>query len=262
MTGGREPGRQRGSVVIVIAHDECSAEITIEGRTQVVTGAIPKETRRAALDAATAYAAHLGRSVLVNARDANGAWQLIISPTGVVRAAGGSEAELVVRPDTQGRGRGRKIALALTGGALAVLAAVGVGAVWVVRGSDVTGTEVNGGDIEGSGIRLETRPRRPGSASKRRGGCRPGPGPARPSPPTAPWPRSSTPMTSSSSSAPTGSRRGRPNCPCPPPPSRARRPSLAPTAVGESRSRTTRRCGGGRPAAGTPKPSSCPRTPA
>ncbi|ASU84402.1 hypothetical protein CDO52_17790 [Nocardiopsis gilva YIM 90087] len=161
MSSGREPGRQRGSVVIVISRDEHSAEVTIEGRTQVVTGSIPKETRRAALDVATGYAAHLSRSVLVNARDANGSWQLIISPTGVVRAAGGSEAELVARPSAKRQGKGKKVALALSGGALAVVAAVGVGVVWV-WGPDLIGTEVNGGSAEESGVILETRAAPPG----------------------------------------------------------------------------------------------------
>ncbi|CAM3774289.1 hypothetical protein GCM10009799_13350 [Nocardiopsis rhodophaea] len=161
MSGRREPGRQRGSVVIVISRDEHSAEITIEGRTQVVTGSIPKETRRAALDVATGYAAHLGRSVLVNARDANGAWQLIISPTGVVRAAGGSEAELVARPAAKRQRKGKKVALALSGGALAVVAALAVGAVWV-WGPDGTNTTVNNGGAEESGVLLEARAAPPG----------------------------------------------------------------------------------------------------
>src|SRR5690606_22325249 len=75
------------TAVIVIAPDERSAEIVIEGHRQVVTGLAPKDTRRAALDVATGYAARIGQPVLVDARDANGYWRLVATPDGVVQAA-------------------------------------------------------------------------------------------------------------------------------------------------------------------------------
>ncbi len=51
------PGHSRPTVVIVVAPDERSAEIVIEGQRRLVQGQAPKETRRAALDVATGYAA-------------------------------------------------------------------------------------------------------------------------------------------------------------------------------------------------------------
>ncbi|WP_316042189.1 hypothetical protein [Nocardiopsis sp. CNR-923] len=65
MSRASRPGRTRPTVVIVIAPDERSAEISIEGHRQIVTGHVPKETRRAALDVATGYAARIGQPVLV-----------------------------------------------------------------------------------------------------------------------------------------------------------------------------------------------------
>ncbi|MFD0776676.1 hypothetical protein ACFQZ2_22315, partial [Streptomonospora algeriensis] len=119
-----------GPVVLVVSADERSAEITIDRHTRTVFGATPKETRNAALDLAAEYAAHLGRPVLVNARDGNGAWQLIVSPTGVVRAAGGTEAALL--SGKRKPKRGRRIALAAVGAVLA-LAVLAGGAVAAVR---------------------------------------------------------------------------------------------------------------------------------
>ncbi|SIO84917.1 hypothetical protein [Nocardiopsis sp. JB363] len=87
MSRASRPGHPRPTAVIVIAPDERNAEIVIEGRRQVVQGQAPKETRRAALDVATGYAAHIGQPVLVEARDANGFWRLIATPDGVVQAA-------------------------------------------------------------------------------------------------------------------------------------------------------------------------------
>ncbi|MFC9089614.1 hypothetical protein [Nocardiopsis dassonvillei] len=87
MSRESRPGQSRPTAVIVIAPDERSAEIVVEGRRQVVTGQTPKETRRAALDVATGYAARIGQPVLIDARDANGYWRLVATPTGVVQAA-------------------------------------------------------------------------------------------------------------------------------------------------------------------------------
>jgi flagellar basal body-associated protein FliL len=87
MSRESRPGQSRPTAVIVIAPDERSAEILIEGHRQLVTGQAPKETRRAALDVATGYAARIGQPVLIDARDANGYWRLVATPTGVVQAA-------------------------------------------------------------------------------------------------------------------------------------------------------------------------------
>ncbi|WP_150252559.1 hypothetical protein [Nocardiopsis deserti] len=87
MSRESHPGQSRPTAVIVIAPDERSAEILVEGHRQVVTGQEPKETRRAALDVATGYAARIGQPVLIDARDANGYWRLVATPTGVVQAA-------------------------------------------------------------------------------------------------------------------------------------------------------------------------------
>lgn len=81
------PGHPRPTAVIVVAPDERSAEIVIEGQRQVVQGQAPKETRRAALDVATGYAARIGQPVFVEARDSNGYWHLLATPDGIVQAA-------------------------------------------------------------------------------------------------------------------------------------------------------------------------------
>ncbi|GAA1770082.1 hypothetical protein [Streptomonospora arabica] len=128
-----EPAAPHSSpVVLVVAADERSAEVTIERHTRTVFGATPKETRNAALDLSAEYAAHMGRPVLVNARDGNGAWQLIVSPTGVVRAAGGTEAALLSGSPRTKPKRGRRIALAVVGAA-AALAVLAGGAFAAVR---------------------------------------------------------------------------------------------------------------------------------
>ncbi|MBV2366127.1 hypothetical protein ACFPZ0_24180 [Streptomonospora nanhaiensis] len=130
MTEAADSHPHRSPVVLVVAADERSAEVTIERQTRVVFGATPKETRNAALDLVADYAAHLGRSVLVNARDVNGAWQLIVSPTGVVRAAGGREVALMA--DRPRRGRAGRIAAVAAGGVV-VLALLGGGGFAAVR---------------------------------------------------------------------------------------------------------------------------------
>ncbi|MEU3018615.1 MULTISPECIES: hypothetical protein [unclassified Nocardiopsis] len=132
MSRASRPEHPRPTAVIVIAPDERSAEIVIEGQRQVVTGLAPKETRRAALDVATGYAAHIGQPVLVDARDANGYWRLVATPSGVVQAAdqamtdrsqqpdpGGPSGPAPPRPqeDRKKGGAGRKV---LIGGAVAL----------------------------------------------------------------------------------------------------------------------------------------------
>jgi hypothetical protein len=133
MSRASRPGHSRPTAVIVIAPDERSAEIVIEGQRQVVTGPAPQETRRAALDVATGYAARIGQPVLVDARDANGYWRLVATPDGVVQAADQAVAD-GPQPPAQGAvpvgrdkgSRGRKLVM---GGAavLALLLVVGVG---------------------------------------------------------------------------------------------------------------------------------------
>ncbi|WP_017596100.1 flagellar basal body-associated FliL family protein [Nocardiopsis potens] len=125
MNAGTGPEAQHHAVIVVIAPDERSAEVTIEGRTRVVHGESPRQTRSGALDAAASYAAHLGRPVLVNARDANGSWQLSVSPTGVVQTVGGNDAELgASREKKSASGKGRKILIG-TASAVLVLGVLG-----------------------------------------------------------------------------------------------------------------------------------------
>lgn len=131
MSRASQPGHPRPTAVIVIAHDELSAEVVIEGNRQAVTGRVPKETRRAALDAATGYAARIGQPVLVDARDSNGYWQLVALPDGVVQAADQSapapEPVLPPRPVTTDGSRGRSLLIAAAGVlALTLVAGAGV----------------------------------------------------------------------------------------------------------------------------------------
>lgn len=98
MSRASRPGQTRPTAVIVIAPDERSAEIHIEGHRQVVTGQVPKDTRRAALDTATEYAARIGLPVLIDARDANGHWRLVATPDGVVQSADHPEGEPPLPP--------------------------------------------------------------------------------------------------------------------------------------------------------------------
>ncbi|MFC3997822.1 hypothetical protein ACFOVU_17945 [Nocardiopsis sediminis] len=165
----RDPGNggppHRAPVILVVSPDERSAEVTIQGHTRVVTGNSPKETRNAALDLAAGYAAHLGTSVLINARDANGAWQLIISPTGVVRAAGGTEIEIAAKR-APGRGRrGRRVVMVTAGGALAIAAVAGIGvaAVPLLPG---LGPSIQVGPGEDPAVTLEGRSAPPGFTTR------------------------------------------------------------------------------------------------
>ncbi|MFE3461646.1 hypothetical protein ACFXKD_29245 [Nocardiopsis aegyptia] len=152
MSRASRPGQSRPTAVIVIAPDEHSAEIVIEGQRRLVTGAAPKETRRAALDVATGYAARIGQPVLVDARDANGYWLLLATPDGVVRAADEAEpaaAPPPVQPSTAGKGgssRGRVLVIVAAAVlALVLLAGGGVVATRLLSGpATADGTE--GGD--------------------------------------------------------------------------------------------------------------------
>ncbi|WP_116247189.1 hypothetical protein [Nocardiopsis sp. FIRDI 009] len=131
MSRASRPEHPRPTVVIVIAPDERSAEISIEGHRQIVTGQVPRETRRAALDVATGYAARIGRPVLVDARDANGFWRLVATPDGVVQAADTVEPGRPQTPAAPGEKRRdrRGRALLITGAAvLALVLIVGAGA--------------------------------------------------------------------------------------------------------------------------------------
>ncbi|GAB3491226.1 hypothetical protein GCM10027440_40110 [Nocardiopsis coralliicola] len=114
------------AVVVVIAPDERSAEITIEGRTSVIQGETARQVRSGAIDAAASYAAHLGRSVLVNATDANGSWQLSVSPSGVVQTVGGDDSELTGARQS-GSGKGRRILLGTAAGVLVLTVLGGAG---------------------------------------------------------------------------------------------------------------------------------------
>ncbi|WP_211715650.1 hypothetical protein [Nocardiopsis sp. MG754419] len=158
MSRASSPGHPRPTAVIVIAPDERSAEIVIEGRRQIVQGRAPKETRRAALDVATGYAAHIGVPVLVDARDANGYWRLLATPDGVVQAADQTAQGQPPQPPTmpppghdapraQGKGSGRRRGLVLFGVAgLVVLLLVAGGAVavrFLNAPSEVADTEGN-----------------------------------------------------------------------------------------------------------------------
>lgn len=145
MSRESRPGQSRPTAVIVIAPDERSAEVLIEGRRHVVTGQAPRETRRAALDVATGHAARTGQPVLVDARDANGYWRLLATPEGVVRAA--DQAAPVRAPAAEGpagpgsggsggkseasRGKGGRTLLVVGAAVLALVLLAGAGAlVW------------------------------------------------------------------------------------------------------------------------------------
>lgn len=163
---GPDSGANHAAVIVVIAPDERSAEVTIAGRTQVVTGETPRQTRSSALDAAASYAAYLRRPVLVNARDANGSWQLSVSPTGVVQTVGGTDAELIGPPEKKrpAAGKGRVIALSVVGGVL-VLGLLGGGG-YVALGLLPTGGSGGGGggegEDDGQAIAFDSRPTPPG----------------------------------------------------------------------------------------------------
>ncbi|WP_246062207.1 hypothetical protein [Haloactinospora alba] len=136
--------------------------MTIEGTMRLVTGSLPKETRRAALDTATAHAAATGRSVLVNARDANGSWQLVINPAGVVRAAGAE--------DTGGaapKRRRRRVGLLVGGGVLSVAVVAGLGAT-VVHFLPGEGPPQPTEDGDGPSHTLDARPAPPGFGEEAR----------------------------------------------------------------------------------------------
>lgn len=167
MTSADELEPVEQPVIIVIASDESRAEVTFQGDTQVVTGNIPKETRREALDVVTRHALALGRPVRVNARDSNGEWQLIVTPDGIVHAEGGEAPEHKLPKGPGARrpaGRARTV-LRVTGvGVLAVglLAFAGGVVMWLLPDTVVTpsnGSEDNGSEDP---VTLEARPHPPG----------------------------------------------------------------------------------------------------
>ncbi|MFW5419151.1 hypothetical protein J0910_21270 [Nocardiopsis sp. CNT-189] len=165
MNAGTGPEAQHHAVIVVIAPDERSAEVTIEGRTRVVHGESPRQTRSGALDAAASYAAHLGRPVLVNARDANGSWQLSVSPTGVVQTVGGTDAELGAnREKKPASGKGRKVLVGTASAVLVlgVLGGAGYFALGLLPGGGSSGAS---SDAE-TPIAFDARPAPPGFAAE------------------------------------------------------------------------------------------------
>lgn len=168
MSRATEPHPARPAVLVAISPDERSAEIVIEGHRQFVTGRVPKETRRAALDVVTRYAARLARPVLVDARDANGAWRLVATPEGVVRAAGPADEVLSeAAPAPRPGGKGRRAALAVGAGALVLVVLLGgaFAAARLLPGPTVASSQDPGGpEREGAegGVPLEGRPPPPG----------------------------------------------------------------------------------------------------
>ncbi|GAA3735197.1 hypothetical protein HDA32_003959 [Spinactinospora alkalitolerans] len=155
MSTGAEPMPQWHHVTLAIAPDERSAEVTIEGRTRLVTGQGAKETRRAAIGAIAEYATRTGRHVVIDAQDAHSVWQLVATPAGVVRAAATPP-----QPPQRSR-RGRRLAVVAVGGVLAVgvLAGAGVAAVRLLP--DATVVPVDGSSAPASAT-FETRPAPPG----------------------------------------------------------------------------------------------------
>ncbi|MCY9784437.1 hypothetical protein KIK06_11090 [Nocardiopsis sp. EMB25] len=150
MSRASRPEHSRPTVVIVIAPDERSAEISIEGHRQIVTGQAPRETRRAALDVATGYAAGIGRPVLVDARDANGFWRLVATPDGVVQAADTVEPgrPQAPRPEEGRRGRRGRVPLIAGAAVLALALIVGAGALTLRFLPEAPATPASGGTEE------------------------------------------------------------------------------------------------------------------
>jgi hypothetical protein len=129
MNGSSTPHAGTETAVIVIAPDDLSAEVFIQDIQQVVHGPDAKSTRRAALDYVAGYATHIGRPVLVEARDAYGVQRLEALPGGVIRGVAETPP-----PATGGgapRRRGRVLLLGAVG--LVVVALV-VATVLVVLG--------------------------------------------------------------------------------------------------------------------------------
>ncbi|MFC7328818.1 hypothetical protein [Marinactinospora rubrisoli] len=134
MSYGVQLTPHQNRVSIVIAPDERSARVVVEGTERRVAGDSPKETRRAALDIAADYAARTGRPVVIDARDNHSVWELVANPSGVIRAApaaGGRGApprpQRAPRTRGPGSGAGRRIALVVAGGVVAVAVLVGGG---------------------------------------------------------------------------------------------------------------------------------------
>ncbi len=153
------------TAVIVIAPDDLSAEVFIQDTRQVVHGADAKATRRAALDYVAGYATHIGRPVLVEARDAFGVQRLEALPGGVVRGV----AETPPPPGAGGkrqRSGGRALLLAAAGG-LAVVVLVVAAVVLVVPrlGSD-TATPPGETVEPTETVPFEARPAPPGFSTE------------------------------------------------------------------------------------------------
>ncbi|MFB8761924.1 hypothetical protein [Nocardiopsis alba] len=174
MSRAPSPGHPGPTAVIVIAQDERTAEIVIEGRRQVVSGRLPKDTRRAALDVATGYAARIGGPVIIDARDANGYWRLVATPDGVVRAAdpppvpaSAPSAPEEARPAPEKNGGGRKRVFVIVGVVVMVLVLIGGGSAVALRflpGSATTASETEGEEETSDGPTLD-HPAPPGYAT-------------------------------------------------------------------------------------------------
>lgn len=119
------------TAVIVIAADDLSAEVFIDGSRHVVHGADAKATRRAALDYVTDHAARIGRPVIIEARDVYGVQRLEALPRGVIRSIPQIPPPA---PRNSGKQSGSRtgVVLALAAAGLAVVVLVVVSVVLVV----------------------------------------------------------------------------------------------------------------------------------
>ncbi|TDQ49999.1 hypothetical protein [Actinorugispora endophytica] len=149
MSGNGTPPHVEERVTVVISPDEMSADVTIQGQTRTVRGGDAKETRRAALDHAAGYATHIGRPVIIEARDAFSVQRLQALPGGVIRGLTETPPPSRPRkaPKPRGGGSGR-LPVVITAVVLAVVLVAVVGII-VVRfmpdstaAQEETGTEV------------------------------------------------------------------------------------------------------------------------
>jgi hypothetical protein len=158
---GALPDEQR--VLIVISDNEDYADITIGGNTRRVSGSAPKETRRLALDAATAHAAARGRDVVVEARDATGEWRLLATAQGVVRALSTvSDEQKEGRHGLRARGRGVPVVALLAAAGLAVVVAGGISVAAALGSADPASGESGNDDLPPPPQELTERSAPPG----------------------------------------------------------------------------------------------------
>ncbi|MEY9213907.1 hypothetical protein NI17_022380 [Thermobifida halotolerans] len=164
MSGSDIPRSGAELVTIVIAPDDMSAEVLIQGGRQVVHGADAKATRRAALDYVAGYATHVGRPVLVEARDAFGTHRLEALPGGVIRGVTETSPPASAgRTQRWKRGRG---VFVLAAAVLLVVVLVSVAGVVVFRlGAD---SPMVGGEVAETveTVPFEARPAPPGFSAE------------------------------------------------------------------------------------------------